>query len=113
MLKYYTDVNIRKAITEQLRKRGVDCVHCEEVGMADASDPEHLEYATKENRVLISFDQDMPALHKAWMEAGRSHTGIVFVQHYLQGEGSIGVIVKTLLEWHPLDDLKDQLRFIT
>lgn len=113
MLKYYTDANIRKAIADQLRKNGVDCIRCEEIGMADVSDVEHLEYAAKENRVLVSFDQDMAALHKVWMEAQRSHAGIAFVQHYLQGEKGIGVIVKTLIEWHQLDDLKDQLKFIT
>src|SRR5687767_12052228 len=106
-------MNVTKAVAEQLRRNGIDCIPCEEVGMARASDPEQLEYATKEKRVLISFDQDMPALHQEWQEAGKSHAGIVFIQPHLQGSGGIGTIVKKLVEWHPLDNLIDQLKFIS
>jgi hypothetical protein len=31
-IKFYTDTHIAKVITLQLRRRGVDILHCEEVG---------------------------------------------------------------------------------
>lgn len=113
MLKYFTDKNVTKAVAEQLRRNGIDCIPCEDVGMAKASDPEILEYATKEKRAVISFDQDMPALHKKWLGAGKSHAGIVFLQPHLQGQEGIGKVVKKLMELHPLDSLADQLKFIS
>ncbi len=45
--KFYLDSHIDKEVAIQLRNSGVDVVHCAEVGMKDAKDPEHLTYATQ------------------------------------------------------------------
>jgi predicted nuclease of predicted toxin-antitoxin system len=101
-LKFYTDTHIAKAVAEQLRQRGIDAVHCEEVGMADASDPEHLEYATKEGRVMVSHDRDFQSHHYEWLAEGKPHAGIISVSRRLQGTPNIGRIVTTLAEYHQL-----------
>jgi len=117
-LKYFTDKHIPKAVTEQLRKRGVDILRCEDVGMDMASDSELLEFATQENRALISFDKDFPLRHDEWQRSGKHHAGIFHLAGSLQGEKNIGKLVVELFDFHQLieggagtvqDDIEDRL----
>lgn len=121
-LKFYTDVHISKAVVVELRKRGVDIVHCEDVGMADVDDLTHLQYAADEVRVMVTHDADFLGLHDTWQAEGKSHGGIIHVHSQLQGEGSIGYIVKGLFEYYQLvesgaasveEDFQNQRYFLT
>ena len=49
-IAFYTDTHIAKAVALQLRGHGIDVIRCEQVGLADASDVRHLEYATQHGR---------------------------------------------------------------
>lgn len=120
-LKFYTDKHIHKAVATQLRQRGVDVVRCEEVGMGDAKDHEHLEYALRENRVMITGDVDFLLIHDEWQRSGKSHAGIMRCQPHLQGPQGIGIIVKTVLMYHELieggagkieDDIANQIIYV-
>ncbi len=66
MIRYYLDTHIPKAVAEQLRLRGIDVVRCEEVGLAEADDTEHLEYAAAQERTLVSHDADFRTVHSVW-----------------------------------------------
>lgn len=121
-LKFYTDTHIAKAVAVQLRNQGVDIVRCEEVGLAKASDSDHLEYACNTGRAMISRDADFLTLHAEYLEQGKSHYGIFFVLDHLQGKGAVGVIVRYLLEYYQLvaggaasveDDIANQVIYIS
>ncbi|MBL8164852.1 MAG: DUF5615 family PIN-like protein [Anaerolineae bacterium] len=62
-VKFYFDTHIPKAVAIQLRARGVIVIRCEEVGLAEVDDTEHLEYATAEGLTLVSHDRDFWDLH--------------------------------------------------
>jgi predicted nuclease of predicted toxin-antitoxin system len=100
-LKLYTDSHIAKAVTTQLRKRGVDIVRCQEVGMADIDDDAiHLEYATNEGRAILTCDQDFLVLHHHWHSQGKHHAGIIFVPSEYQN--NVGMMVKELFMLYAL-----------
>jgi len=99
-IKFYLDTHLAKAIAEQLRSKGVDVVRAEDVGMATASDEEHLQYATSNGYVVISQDADFAEIHVRWVEDGRSHGGIMKIPRYLQGEAQISFLVKELSFYH-------------
>jgi hypothetical protein len=96
-LSYYLDTHIAKAVAEQLRASGVDVIRCEEVGMADASDEDHLQYATQRNLILVSQDDDFIMLAERWHQVDRSHAGIMKVSHSYRGANQISFIVQQLL----------------
>jgi len=52
----YMDVHIRRAITEGLRRSGVDVLTAQEDGCAMLADPDLLDRATNLGRVLFSMD---------------------------------------------------------
>jgi predicted nuclease of predicted toxin-antitoxin system len=101
-LKFYTDTHIAKSIATQLRNHGVDVTRCEEVGLAKAHDLTHFEYAARLGYSVVTRDVDFLRHHADWQAQGKTHYGLFFVQDHLQGEKAIGVIVRTLLEYHEL-----------
>lgn len=68
------DEHVPKAVAEGLRRRGVDVVTVQEIGLQAADDQRHLERATQEGRVVVTQDADFLRLHAA----GVSHRGIVY-----------------------------------
>ncbi len=99
-LKYYFDTHIPKAVAIQLRQRRVDVVRCEEVNLAEVDDTEHLEYATAQERTLVSHDADFRDLHSLWIGQGLSHAGIMVFNRRFQGD--IGKLVRELHEIYRL-----------
>jgi uncharacterized protein with PIN domain len=95
-LKFFFDTHIAKAAAIQLRKQGVDVVRCEEIGMAEADDEELLLYATANERVMVSQDDDFATLHAQWQAIGRGHAGIMQVSKQYQGAAQISHVVREL-----------------
>jgi predicted nuclease of predicted toxin-antitoxin system len=96
-LKFYFDTHIAKAIAVQLRIKGVDVLRCEEVGMAEASDESHLLYATEQERIMITQDDDFLLLDMQWRNRGEKHAGIMRVPVLLQGQAQISFVIEQVL----------------
>lgn len=76
----YLDHNVDPSLAINLRSRGFDTIVAQEMGMDKASDEEHLRYAARAGRVLITHDlRDFARLAEAWYQRGTSHAGIVLV----------------------------------
>lgn len=99
-LGFYTDTHIDKQVAIQLRNRGVQVVRCQDVGLADASDEVHLEYASQHGLALISKDADFETLHYLWMSQERQHSGIFLYRD--RYKASIGKIVTLSYEYYQL-----------
>jgi predicted nuclease of predicted toxin-antitoxin system len=108
MIKFYTDVHIAREAVDQLRKKGVDIIHCGEVGMSDADDSDHLMYAVKDERVMVTCDADFERYHTEWQAAGHAHCGIVYFRMKDQCQ-SISVVVRELLFLHEAADYQTDL----
>jgi len=92
-VKLYMDVHIPKAITEQLRRRGVDVITAIEDGSAELPDDELLERASLLERVLFTQDIGFKAMAEDWQRQGRPFAGLLF-GHQLRG--TIGQFVTDL-----------------
>lgn len=87
LLLLYLDADVYKKLARELRRRGYDAVSAIEVGMREASDREHLEFAISEGRVVLTFNiGDFVQLHKEYVEAQREHYGIIVSPQYGIGE---------------------------
>ena len=114
------DSHVPEAVAKQLRSYGVNVVRCQDVGFEDATDNEHLEYATQQERTIITKDRDFPSLHNSWIAQGRNHCGIFFCPY--RNEPAIGVIVTACLFYYQAiedeagtleDDIYNRLHHIT
>jgi hypothetical protein len=80
----YMDVHVPQAITDQLRRRGVDVLPAVEDGRADALDEDLLEHARKLGRVIFTQDIRFRALAEDWQRQRRPFAGLAF-GHQLGG----------------------------
>lgn len=106
-LKFYTDEHVPTAIVKSLRLKGVDVLTTKDANMLGARDEEHLVFALREDRVLITQDKDFLALHAKGIE----HCGIVYGHQHK----SIGVISKGIMLVYQVletDDMKNHLEYL-
>jgi hypothetical protein len=87
------DVHVPQAITDQLRRRGVDVPTAIEDGCAALEDEDLLERARTLGRVIFTQDIRFRARAEDWQRQGRAFAGLVF-GHQLGG--TIGQFVKDL-----------------
>lgn len=90
---FYMDVHVPQAITEQLRRRGVDVLSAIEDGTTELPDDELLERASQLGRVLFTQDIRFRVMAQDWRGQERQFAGLIF-GHQLGG--TIGQFVKDL-----------------
>ena len=111
---YFDEDSMDRNLMLALRARGVDIVTALEVNMIHREDREHLDFATREGRVLYSFNVgDFMRLHSEYLQSGKHHAGIVLArqQHY-----SIGGVMRRLLELiatRSAEEMMDNVEFLS
>jgi hypothetical protein len=106
------DHHVHAAITEGLRRRGVEVITAYENGTAERDDQELLERATQLGRVLFSQDQDLLTLAHHWLQTGRAFAGLIYAY---QLDVTIGRAIRDLeLLAQALDpeDMRNRIEFI-
>lgn len=107
-IKFHLDENVRTAIAQGLRRRGIDVTTTPEQFLIGVSDKVQLEFAKSQNRVIFTQDTDFLRIN----QANSNHCGIVYSY---QGNKSMGEIIKGLiLIWELLDpsDMVGKVEFI-
>src|SRR3974390_3516568 len=74
----YMDVHVPQAITDQLRRRGIDVLTAFEDGHAAKTDEELLDRAQVLGRVIFTQDIRFKALAEDRLRQGRPFAGIAF-----------------------------------
>jgi hypothetical protein len=92
-LRFYMDVHVPLAVTERLRRMGVDVLTSQEDGTAEMGDDLLLDRATTLGRLLFTQDQDFLRIASERQEAGLSFVGILFAH---QRGVSLGQLVEDL-----------------
>jgi predicted nuclease of predicted toxin-antitoxin system len=106
-IRFYCDEHIHPAITNALRRRGVDILTAQEADMLGVPDEKHLQYATSQERVILTQDADFLRIHKT----GTPHHGIVYApQSTPTGEMIQGLILiyQVLTE----EEMKNRVEYI-
>ncbi len=101
------DEHVPRAVTEGLRRRGVDVLRAQEAGMLEAEDQQHLALALREGRVIFTQDADFLRLHAA----GHPHAGIAYAP---QGTPT-GTIIRGLMLIHDVlspEDMASHVEFL-
>jgi hypothetical protein len=82
---FYTDSHVAFAFSAVLRQRSHTEIRCQELGLKDAPDHEHLVQATRRGAVLITHDRKFylwDAAWKAWTaewNIAPTHSGILII----------------------------------
>ena len=103
-LKFYMDEHVPKAVTEGLRRRGVDVITVQELGLQAAEDVRHLERAAQDGRVVVTQDTDFLRLHAS----GLLHQGIAYVHQHTP----MSHILRSLMLLHDVLSSDDMVRHV-
>ncbi len=77
-LAFYMDVHVPAAITEGLRRRGINVFTSQEDGTRTSQDDELLARAMELDRVLMSQDEDLLRVSRQCQVACNSFAGLAF-----------------------------------
>ena len=83
-ITFLMDVHVPEAISDQLRRRGVDVVTAIEQGLNEATDDVLLDWCKSEHRVVFTQDIRFKALAESWQRHGKVFAGLAF-GHQLHG----------------------------
>jgi hypothetical protein len=81
---FYMDVHVPWAITDQLRRRGVNVLTAAEDRAARLTDADLLQRAGELGRVVFTQDIRFKSLAESWQSRGRPFAGLLF-GHQLRG----------------------------
>ncbi len=87
------DVHIPSAVTEGLRRRGIDVLRSQDDGTSEFDDEALLKRANELGRVLFSQDDDLLRIANEWHEEGATFNGLVYAH---QRGATIGQCVEDL-----------------
>jgi uncharacterized protein DUF5615 len=76
--KLYMDVHIPQAVTNQLRRRGVDVLTASEDRTTTLEDAGLLSRATELGRLAVTQDIRFHAMAQAWQAEGKQFAGLAF-----------------------------------
>jgi hypothetical protein len=92
---YLDEDSMAHALVTALRARGMDVTTALDDGMLNRSDAEQLDHATRQGRVLFSFNRrDFYQLHMQYMARGKVHAGIILAG---QQQYSVGELMRRIL----------------
>jgi predicted nuclease of predicted toxin-antitoxin system len=95
-VRLYFDRHIMTRLAVDLRGRGYDVLTTEEAGKDTASDEEQLDFATAENRSILTFNiRDFAPFHETWQATSRPHAGIIVSQQL--GSRQYGLLLQRML----------------
>src|SRR6266545_6448824 len=101
-VRYYFDEHIDPAVASGLRRRGIDVLTTQDAGHLGWIDPEQLDFATQEGRVVVTFDVDFIRHHNG----GIQHAGIAWAP---KRKYSIGQLISALTLLHAVYSADDML----
>ncbi len=85
-MKLYLDEDIPAAVAPALRRHGLDVVTTVEAGNGGASDPEQLEWASRQGRTMVTRTaRDYIPLARTRLQEHRAHPGIILVPARYRG----------------------------
>jgi hypothetical protein len=96
-MRLYLDEHVAHAIANGLRRRGIDVTTTAEAALLSALDEEHIAFAKREGRVIVTQDTDF--LRSAAND--RTHLGIAY---FPQGRRSLGEVIRHLALMHAVMD---------
>ncbi len=86
-MKYYLDEDLSPKIAEILRQAGIDTTCAHDVGMLQASDLDQIEYASSQERCLVTRNRnDFIKLTVQFFNESRPNFGVLIIPYSYPGD---------------------------
>jgi len=111
-LALYMDVHIPMAVTEALRRRGLDILTTQDDGTSKQFDADLLQRATDLKRVLFSQDHDFLKITAEWQRQGRPFLGVVFAPQRGVSLGGLANDLELIVNCCEPEELQDNVIYL-
>ena len=111
-LALYMDVHVPMAVTEALRRRGLDILTSQNDGTATQGDEILLARATELGRDQFSQDQDFLRIAAEWQRQGRPFQGVLFAPQQGVSLGGLADDLELLLTCCEPEELRDRITYL-
>ncbi len=102
-----------RGLVRALRKGGIDVLTVLDAGMRGRPDPDQLEFASQDGRVLVTANiPDFARLHVRYRREGRVHAGIILVVQQRYGVGEKLRRLTSLATNVTPDDMRGQIQYL-
>ncbi len=105
--KFYLNESVNIAVANGLIRRDVEALSAKDVGNLGLSDEEQLNYAVKNNLVIVTHDADFLS-----MAMNFKHKGIVYIHQQKYGIGDLIRRLKLLWEIAEQEDMLNHIEFL-
>jgi len=111
-IQFLIDEDVYGAVAPALRRSGIDAISTIEAGRGGESDESQLDWASKEDRAVFTFNvAHFAHLHGVRIAQGRHHAGII-----VSSQRSIGDVIRRLLHLagaFDAESMRDRLEFLS
>lgn len=107
-IRFHLDEHVPIAVAAGLQSHGIDVATASEAGLLSADDLEHMAFALRESRVILTHDRHF-LQHAA---AGVAHAGIAYCH---QNKYSVGALVQALLllrACYTADEMRNRVEYL-
>jgi hypothetical protein len=113
-IRFYVDEDAAEhAVTEGLRRRGIEVLTVLEAGRGEETDEEQLAFAAAGGRVLYTLNvDDFCRLHREFLSSGRDHCGIVVIPRQRYSAGEKIRRLASLAENFTAEEMKNRLQYL-
>jgi predicted nuclease of predicted toxin-antitoxin system len=108
MLRFHLDENVDHAIAVGLRGRGIDVTTTHEAGLGGATDEHQLAWALEQQRVIVTYDEDLLVLSRR----GTEHAGIAFCALRSRSIGQIVLKLASLSRHYEPADIAGRVEYL-
>lgn len=107
-LRFHLDENVDPVIAAALRRYGIDVTTTVEIGLRTADDQTQLAFAKRENRVIVTHDDDFLRLAKQNLD----HPGIAYCHIEARSVGEIIRSLHLIYEVLTSDDMIGHIEYL-
>ncbi|SRR6266571_1116345 len=108
----YSDVHVRRAVTEGLRLRGVDILTAQEDGAAEMDDPELLDRVMMLGRVIFTQDEDFLIEARRRQESGEPFAGVVYAHQLNVTIGQCVADLELIAKIYEPEDMLNRVEYL-
>jgi predicted nuclease of predicted toxin-antitoxin system len=106
------DVHVKRAVTDGLRRRGVDVLTAQEDGSALLEDSDLLDHATSLGRVLFSQDHDLLREATRRQQNAQPFAGVVYAHQLNITVGRAIQDLDLIAKVYELEDIENRVEYL-
>lgn len=111
-VELYMDHHVNVAVTDGLRRRGVDVITCAEDDTDTWDDERILERATTFGRAIFTQDDDFLAIADRWLDEGRDFSGVLYAHQLGITIGQAVRVLELIAKVLEPDEMENRVEFL-